>query len=84
MAEQLEVVRRGPSACQATGGPTGGPRPPQAETGYVMNDTKTLLTRGGNSMLMIDAANHDAMVALPPDNGDRAKVVRRAISHNQG
>ena len=49
-----------------------------------MNDTKTLLTRGGNSMLMIDAANHDAVVALPPDNGDRAKVVRRAISHNQG
>jgi hypothetical protein len=45
-----------------------------------MNDTKTLLTRGGNSMLMIDAANHDAVVALPPDNGATAQRLCAARS----
>jgi hypothetical protein len=54
----------------------------KAETRYVMNDNKDSFDlwcewaeKPLNSMLMIDSAIHDAVMALPPDKRrDRAKV----------
>jgi hypothetical protein len=56
---------------------------PEAETRYVMNDDnkdafdlwREWAEKPLNSMLMIDSAIHDAVMALPPDERrDRAKV----------